>query len=142
MPKAVGRTEPGRVANDREPLSSATQLANFGVRAAKFTHRVSDDGAADFLSNIVLPSSVAILAVSFEVSEAYDGTAVTVDVEIGGSSALFAPIPAAALIKHHEVLDTGAQTFSGEIGLNFNAVDSAAGEMTVVVSYLDLAEMG
>jgi len=141
MPQAKSLTAPGKIATNKESSSSASQLSHFGVRVSKFTHRVSADTAADFLSNIDLPSSSVVLSVSFEVSEAYNGTAVTVDVECGGSTLLAAPISAAATTKHHEVLSTGAQTFSGELGLNFNAVDSTEGEITVAVAHIDLSEL-
>ncbi len=140
MPTASSQIEPGKVANDRESKSSATQLAHFGVRLAKFTHRVSSDGATDFSSNYDLPSSSVVLSVSFEVTEAYDGTAVDAEIQAGGS-AISTAFSVASAVKYHEPVATGAQTASGEISINFNATDSTAGEMVVAVAYIDLTEL-
>ena len=136
MPQAKSHTAAGAIATNKESKSSASQLGAFGVRLAKFTHRVSADTAADFSSNITLPSSVVVLSVSFEVTEAYNGTAVTAEVQAGGSAISTASTVASA-VKYHEPLATGAQTATGELSINFNAVDSTAGEMTVAVAYIE-----
>ena len=140
MPKAVSRTAPKDVANNREAFSSATQLGHFGVRLAKFTHRVSADGAADFLSNYSLPARSAVLGVSIYVSEAYDGTTVTADIEAGGTSIITTPLSVAS-IASVSAASADLDNQSGELGINFSAVDSTVGECTVAVAYIDLSEL-
>ncbi len=136
MPKAVARTEPGRTANSREALSSATQLSGFGVRLAKFTYRFSADGAADFASNYELPEACVI-------------TAIGVHSEAGVTGATDAVVTAGgvAITGAVDLSVTGAQapavasaTESGELGLDFTAAPTA-GECTVAVAYIDLSEL-
>lgn len=133
MPKAVARTEPGKVANDRESLSSATQLSNFGVRLAKFTHRVSTDGASDFSSNYVLPANVFVISVAADVKEAYaGGTATTATV-----AGVALTITATGVVGAAGVNPVAA----GELTAAFDANDSTSGEATFAVAYIDLSEV-
>lgn len=136
MPKAKSLVAPGKVANDRESLSSATQLASFGVRVSKFTYRFSSDGASNFLSNISLPAASSILAVSCHSPDGVAG-ATDVDVQVGGVD----------IVTAADLSSSGAQSLtvastvqSGELGLVFNAAPTA-GEVTVVVAHLDLSEL-
>ena len=140
MPKATSTTEPGRIANKRESLSSATQLAAFGVRSAKFTHRVSADTAADFSSNYDLPAACAIISVAVNVSEAYNGSDTTATVIEAGGTPIIAALTAAPSSTGVQTPAVSAQA-SGELSINFDANDATAGEMTVVVTYVDLSEM-
>lgn len=136
MPKAVARTEPGKVANDRESLSSATQLSNFGVRLAKFTYRFSADGASDFLSNYDLPAASRIKSVSVY-SEAGVAGATDAVIEVGGTAitgAVNLSTPGAQAVA------VTAETESGEIGISF-PTPPTAGECTVAVEYIDLSEV-
>ncbi len=137
MPKATAITAPGRIANKREALSSATQLAAFGVRTAKFTHRFSADGGADFSSNYILPAAAQIISVGAYVSTAYTGAA-SADIKVGSDTVgSLADISATGL----EIDSTPAQhTAAGEITIDFDA-PATAGEMTVAVSYIDLSEI-
>ena len=132
MPVARSHTAAGAIATNKESLSSASQLGAFGVRLAKITHRVSADGAADFASGITLPSSCFVLAVSANITEAYDGTTTTVTVE-GQALATDAVEVVGAAVN--------AAATAGEITLNFDANDSTVGECTVAVAYIDLSEI-
>jgi hypothetical protein len=136
MPKAVAITSPGRVANNREPLSSATQLAAFGVRMAKFTYRFSADGATDFLSNYDIPVAARIKSVSVYSEDGVTGATDAV-IEVGGN----------AITGAVDLTVTGAQApavtdeiESGEISINFTAAPTA-GECTVAVEYIDISEI-
>lgn len=133
MPKAASLTEAGSIANNKEAKSSATQLAAFGVRLAKFTHRVSADGAADFGSNITLPSGAFVISVAAEVTEAYaGGTATTVTVE-GQALSITATGTVGAAVN--------AAATAGELTADFDANDSTSGECTIAVAYIDLSEI-
>ena len=136
MPKAVAKTEIGRIANKRESTGSATQLAAFGVRTAKFTYRFSADGASDFLSNYDLPASSVIISVATYSAAGVTGAS-DVDIQAGGVDV----VTAADFTTTGAVAQTIASaTESGEIGLVFNAAPTA-GEITVAVSYVDLSEI-
>jgi len=136
MPKASSRTLPGRVANDRESLSSSTQLSHFGVRIAKFTYRFSADGATDFLSNYDLSAACRIKSVSVYSAAGVTGATDAV-VTVGGT----------AITGAIDLSVTGAQApavtdeiESGEIGIDFTAAPTA-GECTIAVEYIDLSEL-
>lgn len=132
MPKAQSRKEPGKIALDKESLSSASQLAHFGVRTAKFTHSVSADGSADFSSGYELPSNAFVLAVAADVTEAYaGGTATTVTIEGQALSITSTGVVGAAVNA----------AGSGEIIADFDANDSTSGKCTIAVSYIDLSEL-
>lgn len=137
MPQAKSHTAAGAIATDKESKSSASQLGAFGVRLAKFTHRVSADSAADFSSNYSLPASSAILSISWEVTEAYNGTTVTAEVQAGGTPVGTATSVASTGVFHESPI---AQA-NGELSINFSAVDSTEGEITVAVAYIDLSEI-
>lgn len=139
MPTAKSITAAGASATKKESKSSATQLANFGVRLAKFTHNVAYDTAADFSSNLTLPSTSVIIGVGINVITAYNGTTVTADIKAGGSTIITTPTSVAStgIIK---IADTALAQQSGEISIDFNNVDSTAGEMTVAVAYIDIAK--
>jgi hypothetical protein len=136
MPKAVARTEPGRIANNREALSSATQLSAFGVRLAKFTYRFSADGAADFLSNYDIPAASRIKSVSVYSAAGVTG-ATNVDVQAGGVDIVTL---ADFSVAGAQALTVASEIQSGEIGLVFNAAPTA-GECTVAVEYIDISEI-
>lgn len=135
MPQARELTAAGRVSNDKESLSSATQLANFGVRLSKFTHRFSADGSATLSSNIVLPAACKILDVCVNVSEAYDAT-IDGTVKAGATDI-------SGLIDLDSEAVVNAPTVangSGELSLEFSDTITS-GECTVAVAWIDLSEM-
>lgn len=136
MPKAVARTEPGRVSNDRESLSSATQLSSFGVRLAKFTYRFSADGASDFFSNYELPAASRIKSVSVY-SEAGVAGATDAVIAVGGTPVTGAVDLSAVGAQAPAVIEEIA---SGEISIDFTAAPTS-GECTVAVEYIDLSEI-
>jgi hypothetical protein len=136
MPKAVARTEPGRIANNREALSSATQLSAFGTRLAKFTYRFSADGATDFSSNYDLPAACRIKSVSVYSAAGVTGATDAV-IEAGGT-----PITGAIdmSVTGAQAPAVTAETESGELSINFTAAPTA-GEATIAVEYIDLSEI-
>lgn len=134
MPQARSHTAAGAIATNKESLSSASQLGAFGVRLAKFTHRFSADGGADFASGITLPAACTILSVSANVSEVYTGAAtLTVAGEaLDVSSTTGVVVPA--------VPSTPKANPGGELTAAFDA-PATAGECTVAVAYIDLSEI-
>lgn len=132
MPKAQSRKEPGKIALDKESLSSASQLAHFGVRLAKFTHSIAQDTNADFASGYELPANAAVISVVASVEEAYDGTGTAT---VAGqaltltSTGVSGATPAAPAAS------------AGEITVDFTANDSTTGKATIAVAYIDLSEL-
>lgn len=132
MPKASAYRAPKRVANDRESISSATQLAHFGTRMAKFTHRVSADGASNFSSGLSLPEGSVIISIAAKPALAYAGTDATADLKAGATT-IAAP---ALATTASELLAPTAQA-EGELSLEFTNADATEGEITVCVIYAD-----
>jgi hypothetical protein len=133
MPKASSITAPGKVSNDRESLSSATQNAHFSVRLAKFTQRFSADGGATFESNYTLPKA-QILSVAINVVEAYTG-ATTATVKAGATD-----ISGAMSVASAAVVTGTVTNGEGALTVEFDS-PATAGEMVIAVAYIDLSEL-